>query len=141
MVETDFLAIMVIAGAAFTRARRAAEEVGVRRETEEVVARATCVFCMGCRARGRISFSLTFTHGMNSFATGRFCEKHASWKTRAMGKATYATEGHGSRREGGGASHAGETENNGAHVVNGMTGLRNRDPYMKTRRVCRELGG
>merc|ERR1719183_2083228 len=34
MVETDFLAIMVIAGAAFTRARRAAEEV---------VARATCV--------------------------------------------------------------------------------------------------
>merc|ERR1719199_1154279 len=43
LVETDFLAIMVMAGAAFTRARRAAEEVGVRRETEEVVARATCV--------------------------------------------------------------------------------------------------
>ena len=41
-------------------------------------------------------------------------QKHADIQAR-LGRGTYATEGHGGRREGNSASHAGKTEDNSAH--------------------------
>ena len=41
-------------------------------------------------------------------------QKHADIQAR-LARGTYATEGHGGRREGNSASHAGKTEDNSAH--------------------------